>query len=93
MIQYRPRIYPPSPVIPPPPPVIPPKPYGSYIIDCMYQHTYVWLRNRAQFWFYPTSVQYGAITGFRWTGTLWTIYGFDSRLIDEVGCYPVPTLY
>lgn len=85
MRQYGSRIYPPL------PPSIPPKPVNSYIIDCMYKHTYVWLKNGAQFWFYPTSVQYGAVTGYRWTGAFWTFYGFDSRLIDEVSCQPVPT--
>ncbi|MDF2499464.1 MAG: hypothetical protein K0Q77_178 [Anaerosporomusa subterranea] len=85
MRQYGSRIYPPL------PPSIPPKPVNSYIIDCMYKHTYVWLKNGAQFWFYPTSVQYGAVTGYRWTGASWTFYRFDSRLIDEVSCQPVPT--
>ena len=76
----------------PPPTVIPPKPSYSYIIDCLYYYTYVWLKNGRQFWFYPTSVEHGAVTGYRWTGRYWTFYGFDSRLIDEVACL-LPTPY
>ena len=86
MRQYGSRIYPPL------PPAIPSKPVNSYIVDCMYKDTYVWLKNGAQFWFYPTSVQYGAVTGYRRTGAGWIFYGFDLRLIDEVSCQPVPTL-
>ena len=86
MRQYGARIY------PPPPLAIPPKPVNSYIIDCVYKYTYVWLKNGEQFWFYPTSVQYGAVTGYRKVGDFWTFYGFDSRLIDEVSCQPVPML-
>jgi hypothetical protein len=28
-----------------------------------------------------------------YTGGIWILHGFDSRLVDEVACYPVPTLY
>jgi hypothetical protein len=78
---------------PPPPPLIPRKPFNSYIVDCMNAYTYVWLINGMQFWFIPISVQYGATLGYRWTGSFWTFYGFDTRFIDEVACYPIPTLY
>lgn len=37
-----------------PPSFIPPKPAVSYIIDCVHQYTYVWLRSGESFWFYPT---------------------------------------
>jgi hypothetical protein len=77
----------------PPPALTPSKPSYSYIIDCFYQFTYVWTRNGRQFWFYPTSIEYGEVSGYRWTGRYWTFYGFDSRLIDQVACYPVPTPY
>ena len=77
----------------PPPATIPPKPANSYIIDCMHSYTYVWPRNGRPFWFYPTRVEYGEVSGYRWTGTYWTFYGFDPELIDEVACYPIPTLY
>ena len=36
----------------PPPTFIPQKPAVSYIVDCLYQNTYVWLINGSQFWFY-----------------------------------------
>jgi hypothetical protein len=77
----------------PPPPVIPPKPFNSYIVDCLYSYTYVWLTNGIEFWFYPTAVQYGAVVGYRWVGTFWIFDGIDSRYIDQVTCYhrPIPT--
>lgn len=77
----------------PPPSVIPKKPSYSYIIDCLYSYTYIWTKNGRQFWFYPTRVEYGEVSGYRWTGASWAFYGFDPRLIDEVACYPVPTPY
>jgi hypothetical protein len=79
--------------LPHPPRYIPRKPHNFYIVDCYNQITYVWLKNGRSFWFYPTSIQYGAVTGFRWNGLFWTFYGFDSRLIDEVSCPPIPTPY
>ena len=35
----------------PPPTFIPPKPSVSYIVDCVYQNTYVWLINGDNFGF------------------------------------------
>jgi hypothetical protein len=77
----------------PPPAYVPEKPAVSYIIDCMYQYTYVWLWNGDSFWFYPTRVEYGEVSGYRWNGAFWTFYGFDPRLINAVSCPPIPTLY
>ncbi|GAA0136950.1 hypothetical protein YSY43_37910 [Paenibacillus sp. YSY-4.3] len=77
----------------PPPNYIPPKPYVSYIIDCVYQYTYVWLWNGDSFWYYPTRVEYGEVSGYRWTGAFWTFYGFSPDLINAVSCPPIPTLY
>lgn len=77
----------------PPPSYRPSKPSVSYITDCQYQYTYVWLNNGEQFWFFPTRVEYEGITGYRWNGAFWTFYGIDSRLIDAVACPPYPTLY
>lgn len=77
----------------PPPDVIPPKPAYSYIVDCMYAYTYVWPLYGRPFWFYPTRVEYGEVSGYLWTGRTWTFYGFDPNLIDQVACYPVPTPY
>ena len=76
-----------------PPTFIPPKPAVSYIVDCLYQNTYVWLINGRQFWFCPTRVEFGEVSGYMWNGTFWQFYGIDPRLIDAVACYPTPTLY
>jgi hypothetical protein len=59
----------------------------------MYSYTYVWPKVGRPFWYYPTSVESGAVSGYRWTGRQWVYFGFDPRGIDEVACYPVPTLY
>jgi len=77
----------------PPPTIIPPKPSNSYIIDCLHSYTYVWLKNGRHFWFYPTRLEYGEVSGYIWAGTYWTFYGFDPEFIDEVACYPIPTPY
>ena len=77
----------------PPPSTIPKKPKVSYIIDCVQSFTYVWPKYGRPFWFYPTRVEYGEVSGYLWTGRNWTFYGFDPELIDQVACYPVPTLY
>lgn len=77
----------------PPPAFIPPKPEFSYVVDCLYQYTYVWLLNGDNFWFYPTRVEYGEVSGYRWNGAFWMYYGIDPRFIDAVACPPIPTLY
>ncbi|MFF2794486.1 transporter [Lysinibacillus xylanilyticus] len=77
----------------PPPNFKPTKPSVSYVIDCVYQNTYVWLRNGREFWFYPTRIEMGEVSGYRWNGAYWAFYGFDEGLIDAVACYPTPTLY
>ncbi|TMV46296.1 transporter [Paenibacillus mesophilus] len=84
----------PAQTLPPPPDYIPPYPiYPSYIVDCSYQYTYVWLRNGESFWFYPTRVEYGAVSGLRWNGLFWYFFGIDPRFIEAVSCPPIPTLY
>lgn len=75
----------------PPPSFIPPKPAVSYIVDCVYQYTYVWLRTGQSFWFYPTYVDAEGVAGFRWSGSYWYFYGIDPRFIDAVSCPPIPT--
>lgn len=77
----------------PPPKQKPKKPRNSYMIDCMYSYTYVWTKRGDQFWFYPTRVELGEISGYRWDGRRWIYYGFEERSIDQVACAPVPTLY
>ncbi|WP_284646304.1 transporter [Paenibacillus silviterrae] len=78
----------PPPFYPPPFPSTP-----SYLVDCYFQYTYIWLWNGESFWFYPTSVEYGAVSGYRWNGLFWQYYGIDERLIRAVSCPPIPTLY
>jgi hypothetical protein len=78
----------------PPPAYIPPKPSSpSYMIDCVFQNTYVWLTTEEGFWFYRPRVDYDGVTGYRWNGVFWMFYGIDPRFIDAVSCYPTPTLY
>lgn len=76
----------------PPPETIPPT-TTPYIINCMNSLTYVWPKIGTPFWFFPTRVEYGQVSGYIWTGRFWTFYGFDPALINEVTCYPTPTLY
>lgn len=77
----------------PPPSTIPQRPSVSYIVDCLYEFTFVWLTNGDRFWFYPTRVEYGEISGYRWNGFYWVFYGIDPRFIDAVACPPTPTPY
>jgi len=77
----------------PPPSQVPRQAYSTYIIDCMYQYTYVWPAQGSPFWFYPTRVEYGEVSGYRWNGFDWVFYGLDPRYIARVECYPTPTLY
>jgi hypothetical protein len=77
----------------PPPRKAPKKPRVSYIIDCMYQYTYVWPRKGSPFWYYPTRLEMGEVSGYRWNGRTWVFYGFEERNISQVACTPVPTLY
>jgi hypothetical protein len=77
----------------PPPKSRPKKPRNSYIIDCIYEYTYVWPRRGNSFWFYPTRIEYGEVSGYRWDGRKWVFYGFDPNTIDQVSCPPIPTLY
>lgn len=77
----------------PPPKTKPKKPKVSYIIDCMHQYTYVWPKHGKPFWFYPTRIEQGEVSGYRWDGKKWVFYGFGEKSISQVACYPVATLY
>jgi len=79
--------------LPPPPSYIPPKSTGSYMIDCLYQPTYVWLLNGENFWFIPIRVESFGTSGYRWMGSFWMFTGIDTSFIDTVTCPPIPTLY
>ncbi|WP_123042474.1 transporter [Cohnella candidum] len=89
---FMPPLGTPAPTLPPPD-YIPVPPYGTYIVDCLQNYTYVWLVNGESFWFYPTRVEYGEVAGYRWNGAFWYFYGIDPRFIDTVSCPPIPTLY
>ncbi|HEY9060075.1 MAG TPA: transporter [Pseudobacteroides sp.] len=86
MRQFGPPAY-------PPPSVPPPKPAISYLIDCVNNYTYIWPKYGMPFWFYPTRIEYGEVSGYIWNGRNWTFYGFDPALIEASACYPIPTLY
>ncbi|TNJ64915.1 transporter [Paenibacillus hemerocallicola] len=75
------------------PPLIPLTPTGSYLVNCLYNYTYVRLWNGESFWYYPTSVEYFEIAGYRWNGVFWLYYVIDPRFISTVSCPPIPTLY
>ncbi|TCP30626.1 hypothetical protein EV207_105155 [Scopulibacillus darangshiensis] len=57
------------------------------IRGCLYRWTYIWLRGRQQFWFYPIFVGPRSIAGFRWSGRGWYYYGVDLRQITQFRCY------
>ncbi|MDT8862182.1 hypothetical protein N0O92_18385 [Alkalihalobacillus sp. MEB130] len=53
---------------------------------CLFRFTYVWLRNRQQFWFYPTFIGRRSISGFRWTGSRWVYFGISLQEIQSFTC-------
>ncbi|KWW11163.1 hypothetical protein AS888_03035 [Peribacillus simplex] len=79
------------------PPLFIPKLTGSMLqaLDpgsmkgCLYQNTYVWLRNGRSFWFYPTYVGYNSVAGYRWRKSQqrWSYYGTDASEIQAFQCF------
>ncbi|WP_285766377.1 transporter [Peribacillus sp. SI8-4] len=79
------------------PPLFTPKLTGGMLnaIDpgsmkgCLYQNTYVWLRNGRSFWFYPTYVGYNSVAGYRWRNSQqrWSYYGTDASEIQAFQCF------
>ena len=53
---------------------------------CLFRFTYVWLRNRQQFWFYPIFVGRQSVSGFRWNGFMWVFFGVSLRQIESFTC-------
>lgn len=53
---------------------------------CLFRYTYVWMRNRQQFWFYPVFVGRQSVSGWRWTGFRWVFYGTSLRQITSFTC-------
>ncbi|MDQ6597764.1 hypothetical protein [Bacillus salipaludis] len=78
----------------PPPSVVPQQMHqaGAYAVDpgsmirCLHRYTYVWLRGREQFWFYPTFIGRNSVSGYRWTGQRWVNYGISLRQIQSFTC-------
>ncbi|MEH7590730.1 collagen-like protein [Priestia megaterium] len=54
---------------------------------CLFRNTYIWLRNGSSFWFFPIFVGRRSVSGFRWNGRFWTIFGIDTRQIVSFTCF------
>lgn len=54
---------------------------------CRYKFTYLWLKNRRQFWAYLTFVGPRSVAGYRWIGSRWVYFGTDLRNIESFICY------
>jgi hypothetical protein len=56
---------------------------------CLYQNTYVSLKNGRSFWFYPTYVGYNSVAGYRWRRSQqrWAYYGTDAHEIQSFQCF------
>jgi hypothetical protein len=84
----------PRPPTSPPPSIVPQQTHqaGTYAVDpgsmisCLHRYTYVWLRGREQFWFYPTFIGRHSVSGYRWTGNRWLHYGISLRQIQSFTC-------
>ena len=65
---------------------------GAFAVDpgsirgCLFRYTYVWLRNRQQFWFFPTFVGRTSVSGWRWNGFSWVFFGVSLRQIQSFTC-------
>ena len=80
----------------PPPQYTPQKtqPSGgfAYMVDpfimrpCRFRHTYIWLNDGNEFWYYPTAVGANSVGGYFWNGTMWVYYGLDLNRVDSVSC-------
>ncbi|MFP7414384.1 hypothetical protein [Priestia filamentosa] len=61
--------------------------YLGAISLCLFQNTFIWLRNGVSFWFYPIFVGPRTVVGFRWTGSVWTFSIIDTRQIVSFTCF------
>lgn len=57
------------------------------IRNCMYQNTFIWLRNGNSFWFFPTFVSKNIIIGFRWRQFGWTYSTINRNNILSYQCF------
>ena len=53
---------------------------------CVGRHTYIWLKNGAGFWLYPTYSGKRSLSGYRWTLRGWTFTGVILDWIDFFQC-------
>jgi len=53
---------------------------------CLYGHSYLWLQNNQQFWFFPTFVGESSIAGYRWINRDWVYKGFGLDMIEGFYC-------
>ena len=76
----------------PPPSFVPYESPSAFAVDagsirgCLFRFTYLWLRNRQQFWFFPTFIGSRSVSGFRWTGARWVYFGVSLREIRSFTC-------
>ncbi|HDR6318672.1 TPA: collagen-like protein [Bacillus thuringiensis] len=78
----------------PPPAFIPQQATASpFAVDpgaisfCLFRNTFIWLNNGESFWYYPIFVGTRSVTGFRWNGRFWVIFGIDTRRIASFTCF------
>ncbi|MDX8363627.1 hypothetical protein [Cytobacillus sp. IB215665] len=57
------------------------------LVRCLYRYTYIWLRGRRSFWFYPTFIGRKSVSGYRWTGVRWVYFGIDAQRIISFQCF------
>ena len=53
---------------------------------CVGRHTYIWLKNGAGFWLYPTYSGKRSLSGYRWTLKGWIFAGVILDWIDFFQC-------
>ncbi|WP_338469636.1 hypothetical protein R4Z10_12520 [Niallia sp. XMNu-256] len=53
---------------------------------CLFRYTYVWQRNRQQYWLYPIFVGRNSVSGWRWNGFSWVYFGVSLREIESFTC-------
>lgn len=54
---------------------------------CRYKFTYLWLKDRQEFWAYLIFVGRRSVSGYRWNGFRWVYFGTDLRNIESFVCY------
>jgi hypothetical protein len=75
-----------------PPQISPQKGSATLRVDrgaidgCMFNFTYVWLKNGREFWFFPAYLGRTSIAGFRWQFGRWSYIGFDLSSIEFFSC-------